>query len=176
MHKAINIFLLRRKAMIQLHPMTDIEFSEYKPFLIESYAQDIARNNQSPLEEARASSTSQINELLKDGIATPNQRLYEIWLVEGSSENRMGYLWLDVDEIKHRCFIYDIYLHEAFRGRGMGRKTLELIEAQMIERNIQRISLHVFGDNTVARELYEKLGYEVTGLNMQKWLSAKNPG
>jgi len=157
--------------MVHLHEMTEAEFSEYKPFLIEGYAQDISRNYQISLEEARTSSANQIDGLLSQGLSTPNQFLYEIRLKEDATEEKMGYLWLDVDKMKHRCFIYDIYLHEAFRGKGWGRKTLELVEARMVERKIQKISLHVFADNTIAHELYGKLGYQVTGLNMQKMLT-----
>ena len=157
--------------MINLHKMTEAEFSEYKPFLIEEYAQNIANNYRIPLEEARASSSKQIDDALKDGLATPNQFLYEIGLGEGTTEERIGYLWIEVDEIKRRCYLGDIYLHEAFRGKGWGKKILELLEVLMIERNIQRISLHVFGKNTVARKLYEKQGYEITGSGMQKWLA-----
>ena len=158
--------------MIHFHQMTEAEFSEYKPFLIENYAQNIAHNYGLPLEEARASSAKQINALLSQDRATPHQLLYELCLGKSAPEDRIGYLWLDVDETKHRCFIYDIYLHEAFRGQGWGRKTLEMLERQMAERNIQRIGLSVFGQNKIARELYLKLGYEVMGLNMQKWLVA----
>lgn len=154
--------------------MTEAGFSVYKPLLIESYAQDIADNYRISLDKVRASSASQIDEMLKDGLATPNQSLYEIKLGEDVTEDRIGYLWVDVDEIKQRCFVCDIYLLEAFRGRGWGRKTLEWLEVQMIEKNIQRISLHVFGNNIVAHALYEKLGFEVTGLNMQKWLATQN--
>lgn len=159
--------------MIHFHPMTEAEFSEYKPFLIENYAQSIAHNYRLSLEEARASSAKQINTLLSQGLATPHQLLYELCLGRGAPEERIGYLWLDVDETKQRCFIYDIYLLEAFRSQGWGRKTLELLEGQLAERKIQRIGLSVFAQNKIARDLYLKLGYEVTGLNMQKWLAAQ---
>jgi ribosomal protein S18 acetylase RimI-like enzyme len=35
---------------------------------------------------------------------------------------------------------------------------------------MRRIALHVFADNVVAIELYEKRGYQVTDMNMHKWL------
>ena len=157
--------------MINLHNMTETEFSEYRSLLVEDYAHDIANNYRITLDETRAKSANQIGEMLKDGLATPNQWLYEIRLEDNVPEERIGYLWIDVDETKKRCFICDIYLHEVFRGQGWGRKTLELLEKQMLEKNIQRIGLHVFGNNSVARALYEKLGFEITGLNMQKWLT-----
>ncbi len=157
--------------MVYLKEMIQEEFSEYKPFLIESYAQDISRNYRISIDEARASSASQINEFLGNGLSTPNQYLYNILLSGSNDDEYIGYLWLDVDSTKQRCYIYDIYLHEAFRGQGLGRQTLELIEAKMNEINIQRIGLNVFADNAVARDLYSKMGYQVTSLNMQKWLA-----
>ena len=159
--------------MIQLIDMTESEFSSYKPFLIEEYAQDIARNARIPIDAARARSNQQIDGLLDEGLATPDHFLYTIRLQDGETDVQIGYLWLNVDEERHSCFICDIYLHEPFRGQGWGTKTLELLETQMMAQNIQKIGLHVFGDNVVARALYTKLGYQVTGLNMQKWLAVK---
>jgi ribosomal protein S18 acetylase RimI-like enzyme len=157
--------------MIYLKEMAEAEFSEYKHFLIESYAQDISRNYQISIDEARVGSANQINEFLAQGLSTPNQYLYNILLSGSSDDESIGYLWLDVDSSKRRCYIYDIYLHEAFRGKGFGRQTLELIEMRMNEINIQRIGLNVFADNTAARDLYSKMGYQIISLNMQKWLS-----
>jgi ribosomal protein S18 acetylase RimI-like enzyme len=157
--------------MMQLNDMTKSEFINYKPLLVEGYAQDIARNARIPIDEARAKSNQQIDGLLSEGLSTPKHFLYTIQVKDGKTDAQIGYLWLNVD--KHSCFILDIYLDEAFRGQGWGKKTLELLEIQMTEQNIQKISLHVFGDNTAARGLYTKLGYQVTGLNMQKWLEVK---
>ena len=156
--------------MICLQEMTKKEFSEYKRFLIEDYAQDASRNYCIPLEEARANSVKQINGMLSQGLSTPNQFLYTIQLSKGSTEVEIGYLWLDINEMKQRCILCDIYLHKEFRGKGWGRKTLEVFESQITERGIRKISLHVFANNAVARALYEKLGYKVTGLNLEKWL------
>jgi ribosomal protein S18 acetylase RimI-like enzyme len=156
--------------MIHLHEMTDAEFSEYKRVLIEEYAQDVSHNYHIPLEEARVSSAKQIDGMLSQGLSTPNQFLYTIRLSEGASDVQIGYLWLDIHEMKRRCILCDIYLYKEFRGKGWGRKTLELFETLMAERGIRKISLHVFANNSVARLLYVKLGYQVTGLNMEKWL------
>lgn len=160
--------------MIQLNDMTESEFLNYKPLLIEDYAQDISRNARIPIDEARSRSNNQIDGLLSEGLSTPNHFLYTIRLKNGETDEQIGYLWLNVDKKKLSCFICDIYLHEPFRGNGWGRKTLELVEIQMTEQNIQKIGLHVFGDNAIARRLYTKLGYQVTGLNMQKWLEVKS--
>jgi ribosomal protein S18 acetylase RimI-like enzyme len=157
-------------AVIRLEEMTAAGFSEFKPLLVERYAHGIARNHRVPIEEARVKAAGQIDGLLKSGLSTPNQFLYDIWSGDANTADRIGCLWLDVDVAKDRCFICDIYLLEGYRGKGCGRKTLELLEAQMRKRNIHRIGLHVWGDNVVARELYDRLGYQVCGLDMQKLL------
>ena len=157
--------------MIRLREMTEGEVSKYKPFLVEGYAQDISRNYRIPIDDARTRSASQFDRLLSQGISTPNQSLYIVLLDDGNAIVPIGYLWLGVDETQHRCFIYDIHLHKEFRGRGWGRETLELVETRMKERGIGKIGLHVFSDNAIARGLYEKLGYQVVSVNMQKWLA-----
>jgi ribosomal protein S18 acetylase RimI-like enzyme len=156
---------------IRLQEMTAAGFSEYRPLAVEGVAQAFARNLHVPVEEARVRATSLFDRSLSSGLSTPDQFLYDIRLGDGSVDERIGYLWVEVNETGHRCFIYDIYLHEGYRGKGWGRKTLELLEAQMRERNIQRIGLHVWGDNVVARGLYDKLGYQLVGSDMQKRLA-----
>ncbi|MBM3125357.1 MAG: N-acetyltransferase [Chloroflexi bacterium] len=156
--------------MILLREITDAEFSEYKQMLIEEYAQDVSHNYRIPLEEAHAHSASQINVMLHQGLSTPNQFLYTIRQREDPTEVQIGYLWLDVNDMKHSCTLCDIFLFKDSRGKGWGRKTLEVLETLMAERGIRKINLHVFASNSVAHLLYVKLGYQVTGLNMKKWL------
>ena len=156
--------------MIRLQAMTEAGFSEYRSHAVETTAQAFARNLCLPIEEARSKAASRFDRILSSGLSTPNQFLYDIQLEEDTVVNRIGYLWLDVNETEHHCFIFDIHLHEEYRRRGWGRKTLELLEAQMRGRNLRRIGLYVWGDNMVARELYGKLGYRVTGSDMQKRL------
>jgi ribosomal protein S18 acetylase RimI-like enzyme len=151
--------------------MTEEEFAAFKSWIIEDYARDIAYNYRLTLDEARANSTKEIDGMLSQGYATPKQLFYNIVLTVESLVNPIGYLWIDVDDQKKRCFIADIYLHEKYRGQGWGTKTLELLETAMQERGITRIGLHVFANNAIAQGLYKKMGYHLTGLNMQKWLT-----
>jgi len=157
--------------MILFQNMTEADFTAFKEFLLEDYAQDLARNYRQPIDEARANSANQINRLLEQGVATPSHHLFNLVVSDEPTQPRVGYLWVEVDEQKKRCFIYDIYLEATYRGRGYGTQTLQLLETKMREQNIAYIGLHVFAHNTAARELYSKLGYQVAGVNMQKWLA-----
>ena len=51
-----------------------------------------------------------------------------------------------------------------------GKQAMLLIAEKARELCLKSIGLHVFGVNTVARNLYEGLGDEITSLNMQKQL------
>jgi ribosomal protein S18 acetylase RimI-like enzyme len=157
--------------MLHLQPMTEEEFVAFKVRLVEDYANDIARNYRLPIDETRAGAASEIDGMLSQGLATPNHLLYKVMRVTESDDSRIGYLWIEVDDRKQRCFVAEIYLHPEFRHQGWGRKTLELLETSLKERGVERISLHVFADNRNAQELYTKMGYQPTGITMQKWLT-----
>ena len=109
--------------------------------------------------------------LLHQGLSTPNHFLYHIVLGEGAANSRIGYLWIEVDEQKRRCFIADIYLFPEYQKQGWGRKTLELLDLKMKEADINRINLHVFANNQVALNLYTSMGYQTIDMTMQKWLA-----
>ena len=157
--------------MLQLHLMTPEEFTAYKAWMVEDYAKNNAENYRLLLEEARINSSKEIDGLINQGFSTPNQYLYNI-ILSGETENcYIGYLWVDIDDQKKRCFVADIYINPDNRHQGWGRKTLELLDLNMKQRGITRIVLHVFGNNQIAQELYKKMGYQVIGLNMQKWLN-----
>ena len=56
--------------------------------------------------------------------------------------------------------IHDIFVDSAVRGMGIGRMLLERIEAKARELNCCRITLEVRQDNSVARGLYRKVGFD----------------
>ena len=64
--------------------------------------------------------------------------------------------------------------HSLFRRRGYGEQAMAAIEDKVRELGLDTIDLHVFGFNTAARALYEKMGYSVTDVNMRKRLIASD--
>ena len=78
----------------------------------------------------------------------------------------------------HTTFIYEFNIREDLRGNGYGRTTLEKVEELIQQMGIGKVSLHVFGYNHVgynhaARALYEKMGYQITGIGMTKTLGKR---
>jgi ribosomal protein S18 acetylase RimI-like enzyme len=57
-------------------------------------------------------------------------------------------------------YIEDIYVESAHRKLGIGSSLLAELAVHAGERNIPRIDLHVREDNSAARRLYRKLGFE----------------
>ena len=65
----------------------------------------------------------------------------------------------------------DIVIDEPYRRRGYGQAAMLALEDSVRSLGLRGIALHVFGHNTAARALYERLGYTVTNINMAKRLS-----
>ncbi|MCB2153946.1 GNAT family N-acetyltransferase [bacterium] len=53
-----------------------------------------------------------------------------------------------------------IIVHPAFRGRGYSSLMMMYLHAVAAEAGAMKIRLKVYEDNTLAKRLYEKLGYE----------------
>lgn len=151
--------------MLTLRPMTDDEYGLYSGLLLEGYARERAENSGLPLEEERMTAAAQTQSLLPQGARTP---AHYLWNVVDDTDGVVGNLWVFVDESKRRAFIYDIEMAEAHRGKGYGERTLALLDDHMRALGIQRIALNVFASNTVARHLYDKVGYYPVATTMQK--------
>ncbi len=154
--------------MLLIRPMNEIEFQSFLPDSITGYAADKVRSGNWTHEEAEKRSTEEHARLLPQGLATPQHFLYTIEF-EGKA---VGRLWLSGDPTPAggAGFIFDVYLEEAFRGRGLATQALKLLEAEAAQLGLKRLSLHVFGFNTAARALYNRLGYQITNLNLSKEL------
>lgn len=153
--------------MVELIPMTADEFREYLVESVRGYAEEKVAAGNWTAEEALERSQREFADLLPHGINTPNQHLFTVY---DSQHNRVGFIWLAVQERggKKSGFIYDFAIYPAFRRRGYGAATLQAIEEVARTLGVSEIGLHVFAHNTAARALYEKAGYEITNINMRK--------
>ncbi|MFA6237462.1 MAG: GNAT family N-acetyltransferase [Bacteriovorax sp.] len=144
--------------------------TEYANWCIESmgtYKSEIIKSGMSE-SEAEKKTTEDFKRLLPEGLLSKDQYLFSI-----KEDGRMaGILWFGVRgaEDNRKAFIYDINLYESERGKGFGKKAMLLLESEVKKLGLKHIGLHVFGHNTIARTLYEKLGYETTNVNMEKKL------
>jgi ribosomal protein S18 acetylase RimI-like enzyme len=129
---------------------------------IRGYAAEHVRNGNWPEEGSLERSRMEFESLLPQGIHTPNQYLWS--LVDG--EQKVGFIWVQVKDGK--AFIYDFLVEEEYRGKGYGKQALSAMDEKLQSMDVESVALHVFGDNVTAQELYKKMGFEITGIHMQK--------
>jgi ribosomal protein S18 acetylase RimI-like enzyme len=89
-----------------------------------------------------------------------------------ADDEPVGVLWLGpfAPAHPHDWWVFDVEIDEAHRGRGYGRAAMRLAEERARAHGAVKLGLNVFGHNTVARGLYESLGYGTTAITMAKTL------
>ena len=100
---------------IQFRKFSRDEFSRYRKVRFEDYAQDVARNYNRPIDEVRAEAKKQVKQLLNHGLSTQGHFLYNV--LERKTGQVVGLVWFKVDEAKKSVFLYDILIHESYRGK-----------------------------------------------------------
>ncbi len=157
--------------MVGLRPMTEPEFQAFLERSIPDYARDKIQAGTWAAEEAFEKARQAHASLLPQGLSTPRHLLFTIEL----DGRPVGNLWLAVEGSPGRAsgFIYDVFVEPPYRRRGVGYAALRLLDAEASRLGARTLSLHVFGFNLAARTLYEKLGYEITDVNMTKNLDGR---
>jgi ribosomal protein S18 acetylase RimI-like enzyme len=151
--------------------MTEDEFKVYLKRSIESYAQEHVKAGNWDSSDALQKAEKEFFQLLPDGIASKQQHLLSI--EDGDTGVQVGLIWFaeKLQASRPSAFIYDFLIYEEYRKKGYGKQTLTTLEEKVKELGIETISLHVFGHNQAAIDLYQKAGYEVTDLHMAKKVS-----
>jgi len=97
----------------------------------------------------------------------PTHRVFNVL----ADDEVVGWLWIGPQLAgSDTWWVFDIEILEPFRRRGYARTALELGHEQAKALGATAIGLNVFGFNTGARDLYEKLGYAVTATQMKRAL------
>jgi len=157
--------------MVRLVPMSKSDYQAFLESGIQRYAEEhVKAGNWHPSEalEKSRKEHQQLLQLLPDGVATKNQYLFSI--ADEETGSKVGMIWFAVDDkrLQPSAFVYDFMIYEEFRRRGYGTQAMRTVEEKVRELGVTKISLHVFGHNHAARDLYEKIGYEITGIHMSK--------
>lgn len=146
-------------------------------------------------EPAMPRSVAQLEKTMESFQGKHNSFTFAIRLVEGDA--LIGFTGLFSIEWPHRLSWLAIGIGEAdYWGGGYGREAMTLLlEFGFMELNLRRIQLNVFGYNTRAIALYEKLGFQregvyreymerdgqtfdvmLYGLLRREWLAAREAG
>jgi len=152
--------------MLRLRPLTRDEFDAWLPRQVAAYAARVAASGLLPA-AARQQAEQDHARSFARGFATPGQLVFRIM----AGETAVGWLWLAVPAAGPdplMAWVYQIEVQDGFRGRGYGRAAMLLAEGEARARGMTSLGLNVHGRNTVARSLYESLGYQVTAQQMKK--------
>jgi ribosomal protein S18 acetylase RimI-like enzyme len=153
---------MSEEKMLILEPMQQEDYDRLIEEEIRNYAADHVRNGNWTEAGSLERSRKEFESLLPLGIHTPDQYLWS--LMDG--DRKIGFLWVHVKD--NKAFIYDFLVHEEYRGKGYGKQALTAMDERLQSMNVASVGLHVFGDNISAQELYKKMGFEITGIHMQK--------
>lgn len=156
--------------MTRLRPMTEDEFSHWREQSITGYAADKVRSGRWSEAESLAEAAKELAGLLPDGLATAGHVIYTIESEAGVS---VGALWVARTERPAGPigYVYDLVVWPAQRRQGHAAAAMRAMEVEALRLGWCGLALHVFGHNTPARQLYERLGFEPTNLNLFKPLA-----
>jgi ribosomal protein S18 acetylase RimI-like enzyme len=151
---------------VGLRRLRDDELPAFRESSERGYVESIQNAGGMPRVLAVEKARRDFEALWPDGRPLPDQLIYA---VEEDGE-RVGYLWLAERENQGRkvIWIYDVEIDEAYRGRGLGRQAMLLVEEEARALGLARVELNVFGGNGVARSLYRSLGYQESAVWMGK--------
>ena len=149
--------------------MTAEQYRRWLPASIADYAMENVVSGRWSRDEALERSREEFDKLLPRGLDTPEHILWSI--TRTSDKESVGVLWIQaIKKPTPHVFIFNIEIYEAFRRRGYAEQAMKKLEDEARRMGLHSIRLHVFGHNTAARPLYEKLGYVATNINMAKEL------
>lgn len=152
---------------VVLDPMSDEEFAEFVVGAVRDQAAHHIRTGRCTPSQALTYAKGEYMLALPEGLETEGSYLYTAR--DAETRQRVGFLFL---MLRRRAdttetFVFNIIVDEDKRGRGYGRAMMRATLQWAREHDTASVGLHVFGHNTVARELYTSLGFRETSISMQ---------
>jgi ribosomal protein S18 acetylase RimI-like enzyme len=153
--------------MSTLAPMTEVQYLEYIAEAIPAYAAEKVAAGQWSKEESLELSRRSLEELLPQGLSTPDNNLF---MVHDPEAQVVGMLWIAVQSRAGQriAYVYDVIIKAEHRRKGHATRAFLAIEDEVRRLGLAGIALHVFGHNTAAQALYARLGYQPTNISLFK--------
>ncbi|GAA1396781.1 hypothetical protein GCM10009662_11420 [Catellatospora coxensis] len=137
--------------------MTPVDFDQWLQEAIRMYAEEMTASGSRSPADALAASVAEHEELLPEGLRSPG---HAFWCVTAGDEV-VGTIWLRHGFLPGLSFVFGVDVDPAHRGRGYGRAAMLVGEQATAAAGDAQLGLNVFGHNTVARRLYDSLGYQI---------------
>ncbi len=154
-----------------LRTMTLAEFDAWRAAAIPAYAADKVASGQWAADQALQLSAGEYEELLPQGLQTPDNHLYTVL---DNAALPVGMLWFAIKtKFNARiAYVFDVGIDENRQRQGYASQAFVALEAEVQKLGLAGIALHVFGHNTAAQALYAKLGYQPTNVSLYKPINA----
>jgi GNAT superfamily N-acetyltransferase len=116
--------------------------------------------------------TQEISDLAWDRFHDPDEQIFALGgYVDGELKGIAHYLFHRSTWALHRyCYLEDLFVAEAARGRGLGRALIEAVYEKAQAANASRVYWLTQSDNTKARVLYDKIADNLGFIQYRKVL------
>ena len=154
--------------MTVLVPMTEPEYLAFVSETVPTYAAEKVASGQWSQEESLELAKKSFDDLLPQGLATPDNYLFT---VRDSAESvAVGMLWIATQDRagKRIAYVYEVSVKSEHQRKGYASRALLALEDEVRKLGLSGVALHVFGHNVAAHAMYMKLGYQPTNINMYK--------
>ena len=152
--------------MIKLTQISQADFENYKRIFIDEETIELNENYKYPIEQSRAKAVKEFEKYFPQGKTQKNEFLLSIKPDQLDTDKTLGYLWYSISS--DYIFILDFYIESEFRGQGYGTQAMSKLQETCLEKNINQLRLRVAHNNPRALNLYQELGFSITGTNMMK--------
>ncbi len=99
-----------------------------------------------------------------------------LWLAELPGKAMLGQVFIqlscDRPEMCNgidRAYLYAFRVRQAYRSQGLGKKMLDVVENDLIERNFRFLTLNVAKDNLRAQAFYRRYGFSIAAPEPGRW-------
>jgi ribosomal protein S18 acetylase RimI-like enzyme len=153
-------------AAVVLRPVAPDELDTFFSHMHAQYVDERMVADSLSRREAEALVAEQRRTTTPNGVATPGQHF--LWAIAAATEQRLGLLWIAIDDRHRHAFIYQIFVFEHLRRRGYGGALLAAAETFARSRGARTLALNVFTPNRGAIALYERAGFVTRSQYMSK--------
>lgn len=84
------------------------------------------------------------------------------------NDNKAGYFAYTINKEKNELFLCKFYILKSYRGKGLGRKTIQYLEDVAKKNKVAKLTLTVYEKNLSSIEIYKSMGFENLGLIFRK--------
>jgi ribosomal protein S18 acetylase RimI-like enzyme len=155
---------------LRLRPLRDDELAAFIEASRAEYVVGLIAHARMPEEFAQRKAERDLASVSGVASIPDGHSLY--WIDDG--DERIGRLWFEErpsPRVGRVAWLNEVEIDKAFRGRGYGRRALDLLDEEVRARGIPEIVLNVWGGNDVARALYGSHGYFERAVEMAKELA-----